>query len=109
MLPILKNLGFSGICGAASGVAFKAVGRACAVAVGCVFILIQGLAYAGYIQLDWTRVHADVMRTCDVNHDGRLDASDLKAALTSFLAVLSEGVPSAGGFCAGFIFGLHMG
>ena len=36
----------------------------------------------------------------------KFDASDLKSLLASGLAVLSEGVPSVGGFLAGFALGL---
>ncbi len=37
----------------------------------------------------------------------KFDASDFKSLVASGLAVLSEGVPSVGGFLAGFALGLR--
>jgi len=67
----------------------------------------QVAAYQGYITVTWTRVHAHVIRGLDVNRDGRLDASDLRALAASALAVLSQGMPSVGGFLGGFALGLR--
>ena len=52
-------------------------------------------------------MHTLVIRGLDVNRDGRLDASDLRALTASALAVLSQGMPSIGGFLGGFALGLR--
>ena len=57
--------------------------------------------------MNWTRVHKFIIKDLDVNHDGHLDASDFKAVSASALAVLSQGMPSVGGFLGGFALGLR--
>ncbi|BDA45537.1 probable FUN14 domain-containing protein 1 at C-terminar half [Coccomyxa sp. Obi] len=105
--PIAQNLGFSGALGFATAFALKAVGSALALGFGLLFIVVQGAAYLGYIEVKWTVVHKEVIRRLDVNQDGKFDASDLKSLVASGLAVLAEGVPSVGGFLAGFALGLR--
>ena len=67
----------------------------------------QLAAYQGFITVNWTRVHKFVIKDLDVNRDGHLDASDFKAVMASVLAVLSQGMPSVGGFLGGFALGLR--
>ena len=50
----------------------------------------QGLAYMGYITLNWTTVHKDIIRRLDINRDGSFDASDAKSVAASGLAVLAQ-------------------
>lgn len=104
--PILANLGFSGCMGAAAGMALKKLGQFVAVAVGLVFLLVQGLAYTGFITVQWTKVHGVVLDVLDVNKDGKVDSADFKPLLNQGLAALSQGVPSVGGFLAGFLFAI---
>ncbi len=67
----------------------------------------QVAAYQGFITVNWTRVHKFVIKDLDVNRDGHLDASDFRAVMASALAVLSQGMPSVGGFLGGFALGLR--
>ena len=67
----------------------------------------QLAAYQGFITVNWTRVHKFVIKDLDVNRDGHLDASDFKAVMASALAVLSQGMPSVGGYLGGFALGLR--
>ncbi|KAG2438179.1 hypothetical protein HXX76_005785 [Chlamydomonas incerta] len=101
--PILTNLGFSGCVGAAAGIALKKVGQFMAVCVGLLFLMVQGLAYTGFITVNWTHVHSTVTNVLDVNKDGKLDAADFKHMVNNGLGVLSQGVPSVGGFLGGFL------
>ncbi|PNW70073.1 hypothetical protein CHLRE_17g704600v5 [Chlamydomonas reinhardtii] len=101
--PILTNLGFSGCVGAAAGIALKKVGQFMAVCVGLLFLMVQGLAYTGFITVNWTHVHSTVSNVLDVNKDGKLDANDFKHIVNNGLGVLSQGVPSVGGFLGGFL------
>ena len=50
----------------------------------------QGLAYMGYVTLNWSTVHKDIIRRLDVNHEGKFDASDMKSLAASGLAVLAQ-------------------
>lgn len=44
----------------------------------------------GYVTLNWSTVHKDIIRRLDVNHEGKFDASDMKAIAASGLAVLAQ-------------------
>lgn len=47
LLPLGGQLSFGSMAGYCAGVALKTAGRVAAVAVGSVFITVQGLAYLG--------------------------------------------------------------
>lgn len=68
---------------------------------------LQLAAYQGFITVNWTKVHKFVIKDLDVNRDGHLDASDFKAVMASALAVLSQGMPSVGGYLGGLALGLR--
>ncbi|PNH09866.1 hypothetical protein TSOC_003466 [Tetrabaena socialis] len=105
--PVLTNLGFSGCVGAVAGYALKTVGKVLALAVGLLFLLVQGLANSGFITVNWTHVHGTVMDVLDVNKDGKVDHNDFKPIVNEGLAALATGVPSIGGFLAGFMLALR--
>lgn len=106
--PILKNLGFSGLVGVATGVAFKAVGKVLALLFGTMFAMLQVGVYLGYVTVDWSRVHKDVLSFLDINSDGEVEASEVKTFAAKCVAILSQGLPSGGGFCLGLGVGLHL-
>ncbi|GIL76056.1 hypothetical protein Vretimale_5689 [Volvox reticuliferus] len=105
--PILTNLGFSGCVGAAAGYALKKVGQVVALCVGVAFLFVQGLAYTGFITVNWSNVHSVVTNALDVNKDGKVDVDDFKPIVSKGLGALSQGVPSVGGFLAGFLLALR--
>jgi uncharacterized membrane protein (Fun14 family) len=105
--PILSNLGFSGVCGFAAGYAAKKIGQTVAVLVGLAFIAIQGLAYQGIITVNWANIESMVKKNLDINGDGKLDEKDFKLISTQGLSLISQGVPSVGGFLTGFLFALR--
>lgn len=106
--PVVANLGFSGCVGVAAGLALKKVGQALAVTIGLAFMALQGLAYAGFITVNWSKVHTSVMDKLDLNNDGKVDEQDAKFAMAQGLGMLAQGVPSVAGFLAGFLMGLRM-
>eukprot|EP00955_Chlamydomonas_euryale_P000211 2243-Chlamydomonas_euryale.AAC.4 len=106
--PVVTNLGFSGCIGLAAGLAFKKVGQLLAVAIGLLFMLVQGLAYTGAVTVNWAQIQAYVTKTLDANGDGKVDQSDFKHYVNKGLGVMTLGVPSAGGFLAGFMLGVRM-
>jgi uncharacterized membrane protein (Fun14 family) len=69
-------------------------------------LYVQGLAYGGFITVNWSHVHKSMNVMLDVNHDGKLDATDFKAVVKKSLGILSQGVPSVGGFLSGLMLGL---
>ncbi|KAF5837829.1 FUN14 family-domain-containing protein [Dunaliella salina] len=107
--PVLTNLGFSGVIGVITGITLKKVGQLVALLLGLVFCALQGLTYLGFIDLKWQKIHQTVEKFCDLNKDGKVDEKDLKFGTGKALGILAEGVPSVGGFLAGFAMGVRMG
>eukprot|EP00878_Enallax_costatus_P019008 GHUV01020040.1.p1 GENE.GHUV01020040.1~~GHUV01020040.1.p1 ORF type:complete len:261 (+),score=51.68 GHUV01020040.1:266-1048(+) len=88
--PILHNMGFSGLLGAAAAAALKAVGRLLAASVGICLILIQVLAYNDIITVKWSVVHEQVRQVLDTTGTGRLDSDKFKRQVKKGLVILSE-------------------
>jgi len=107
--PVLTNLGFSGCIGVITGITLKKMGQFLALLFGLTFCALQGLTYLGFIDLKWQKIHQTVEKFCDLNKDGQLDEKDLKHGTGVALGILAEGVPSVGGFLAGFALGIRMG
>uniref|UniRef100_A0A7S4IM08 FUN14 domain-containing protein n=1 Tax=Odontella aurita TaxID=265563 RepID=A0A7S4IM08_9STRA len=63
--PAMSKLTFGAFVGYCSGVAAKKVGKAVAAAIGFGFIALQGIAYTGYIDVDWQKVKDDAVKTID--------------------------------------------
>ncbi|KAL0039007.1 hypothetical protein WJX77_004944 [Trebouxia sp. C0004] len=84
-----------------------AIGRAVAIGLGTTFAVVQLLAYGGFVTVQWSKIHEDILRMCDVNGDGQFGATDMHSAIGSVLAMLSQGLPSVSGFCLGFGLGLR--
>ncbi len=99
--PFIGQLTFGGLAGFATGYALKKIGKVLAVILGIGFLSLQLLAYAGYIQIDWTRIQQDV--------DPLLDQARLQGLWNQLLEVLTFNLPFAGGFTAGFVLGLKRG
>ncbi|AEB11388.1 FUN14 domain-containing protein [Marinithermus hydrothermalis] len=99
--PFVGQITFGGLAGFATGYALKKIGKVLAVILGIGFLSLQLLAYAGYIQIDWTRIQQDV--------DPLLDQERLRGFWNQLLEVLTFNLPFAGGFTAGLVLGLKRG
>jgi len=99
--PILAQLGFGGVAGWISGYTLKKVGKLLALVLGFLFISIQILAYAGYLEVDWTRIQRDV--------EPLFKEETLKGFWQKLLKVLTYNLPFASGFAAGFLLGFKRG
>lgn len=106
--PILNNMGFSGLLGAASAAALKWVGRTLAAAVGMSLLLVQVLSHYNVVTVNWSVVHRQAQQVLDRTGDGRLDKDDYKRVLKQGMVIMSEGVPSVSGFLVGFVVGLKV-
>jgi len=53
-----------------SGFALKKLGKLAAFGFGSLFVLLQGLAYSGYIDVNYGKLESDVSNVLDRNHDG---------------------------------------
>lgn len=106
-VPSKVSWGFcSGYC---AGYAAKKVGKVMAVGVGGLFVLLQTLAYQGYIVVDQEKIQRDFNDAFDVNKDGNIDTADFQVLYDKMYEVLNYNMPSGGGFAAGLLLGLRSG
>lgn len=99
--PVISQLGVGGIAGFAVGYALKKVGKLLAVAVGLLFVVVQLLAYQGFLTVNWGEVEARV--------DPLLQTDSLGSAWESLLAILTHNLVFAGAFVPGLLVGLRRG
>ncbi len=99
-IPVAQ-LGFGGIAGAVVGYASKKVAKLTALLLGVVFIILQLLAYNGYISIDWGAVETSAQHAW-VNPQGVTMADRL-------WAMLSANLPFGAAFGAGFVIGFKLG
>ena len=107
--PILANIGFGGVMGYCSGVAFQKVGRALAVVIGTGFVGLQLATGLGYIEVHWDKMVDHAKLTMDVNKDGKLNTDDAKEWWKRLKKILVHKIPSSGGFSVGFLYGVRYG
>ncbi len=63
--PLLQKLTFSSFMGYCTGITAKRVGKGMAYIAGLGFIVLQGLAYKGFIDVDWKKVEKSVVDAVD--------------------------------------------
>lgn len=105
--PVLSKVTFGSIIGYCSGAAAKTVGKAVAVLVGLSFIAVQSAVYSGYVDVDWEKVQDDAIKKIDTDGDGKLTVLDAKNYWIKVKQILTNKVPSAGGFSLGFLYGIN--
>jgi len=72
--PLLQKLSISSFMGYCSAVSFKRVGKSLAVVIGLGFVVIQGLAHKGFVEVDWNKVKksaTDVIDTVSISYHMR--------------------------------------
>jgi uncharacterized membrane protein (Fun14 family) len=107
--PILQKLGFGAIMGYCSGIAMHKVGKVLAVTIGVGFIGIQTIVSFGWIEVDWVKLKIDFIQKVDTTGDGLLSADDAKVYWQKLKNLLTNKIPSAGGFSMGFLYGVRYG
>jgi uncharacterized membrane protein (Fun14 family) len=95
------SLGFGGIAGAIVGYTAKKLTKLAAILLALVFILIQVLAYQGWIQVEWTAVEESAKNVW-------VDDSGVTLADRAW-TVLTANLPFGGAFIAGFALGFKLG
>ena len=95
------QLGFGGVAGMMVGYASKKVTKLVALALGLLFITVQGLVYLKFVSVDWNAVQQTAA------HVWR-DAQGVTLA-DRVWDVLSANLPFGGGFAAGFAIGFRIG
>lgn len=98
---LAPELGFGGVAGAVVGYASKKVTKVVALALGLVFITIQGLVYLHLVTVDWHAVQAGAEQVWTDPHGVTLATRAWK--------VLGANLPFGAAFAAGFGVGFKLG
>ncbi len=101
VLPWVEQIAFGVVAGFVAGYAVKKVGKFVAFAVGIIFIVVQLLAWSGFVSVNWVLVQDRV--------DPILRADSLERTWQGLLALLTYNVPFAAAFVPGFIIGVKRG
>jgi uncharacterized membrane protein (Fun14 family) len=104
--PLMKQLSFGTVVGYCSGAAAKKVGKALAVVIGMGFVTLQTMVHTGYVTVDWKKVEADAIAKIDTTGDGKLSIDDIHVYWGKVRKILTNEIPSAGGFSLGFLYAL---
>lgn len=99
--PYLEQLSFGAVAGFAAGYALKKLGKLVAVTLGLIFVILQVLAYVGFVNINWGEIERQV--------DPLLEASSLRATWSWLLRVLTFNLTFAAAFVPGFLVGLRRG
>lgn len=99
--PYVEQLSLGLIAGFVAGYAFKKLGKMAALALGLLFIVLQVLAFQGFITINWGEVQAKV--------DPVLRAESLNVAWSGLLRILTYNLTFAGGFVPAFLLGMRRG
>ncbi|MGM0608748.1 MAG: FUN14 domain-containing protein [Candidatus Muiribacteriota bacterium] len=97
LVQLIAMLGFGGLIGFVTGFAVNKVARLFAILLGIVFIVIQIMAFQGWITVDWNAI----AQTADV-----VDEKQAGVFFHKFLNVVTNNLPFGGSFIAGFFIGL---
>lgn len=96
--PLLPDLSLGGVLGFCAGFAIKKVGRVMIFALGAVFVLVQLLAYFGFLSVNWGRLQM-------VAEPWLREGAQHGSAWV--LDVLKANLPFGGAFTAGLLLGLR--
>lgn len=97
----LAGLGFGGLSGAVVGYTAKKLTKMLAFLLGALFIVIQLLAYKGFIQVDWVAVQTTAEQA--------MQSEDGRSVARRAWDIVSANLPWGGGFVAGFAIGFKLG
>mmetsp|Transcript_4717 Transcript_4717/g.7162 ORF Transcript_4717/g.7162 Transcript_4717/m.7162 type:complete len:291 (+) Transcript_4717:248-1120(+) len=129
---IPTNLSYGFFAGYLSGFALKKIGRAASLTFGVGFVILQTLAYQGYVDVNHDKLAKQIEGVLDRNGDGVVDGEDLKSVVDELRRVVGFGIEAGkeeggdggedgrnddqvkaiaggGGFGMGFLGGLRSG
>ena len=101
-----KRLALSAVVGFFAGKVFQKVTATVFYGIVGLMLVTQYLAYKGTLNVRWGGVFSRVARFLDLDKDGSFGVGDLKAAGWGGASLVARLVPSAGGFVAGFAYGV---
>lgn len=100
-LPWVQQLTFGAVAGFVAGYALKKVGKLAAIFLGVIFVVIQLLAWSGFVSVNWQVVQDAV--------DPLLQTGSLESAWQRLLRVLTFNIPFAAAFVPAFVWGVKRG
>jgi len=127
---IPTNLSYGFFAGYLSGFALKKIGRAASLTFGVGFVILQTLAYQGYVDVNHDKLAKQIEGVLDRNGDGVVDGEDLRSVVDELRRVVGFGIEGGkeegededgrnddqvkaiaggGGFGMGFLGGLRSG
>jgi len=105
--PVAMRLGFGGFVGFCSGYAIKQASKVVALTLGVGFVCLQSLQYVGYVEVKWSKIRIDVMRTISTDGSGQVTVKDVRHYITRIFNVLRFHGPPAAGFSTGLYLGFN--
>ena len=99
--PYLQQLTFGAVAGFLVGYALKKVGKFVAIAIGLLFVVIQTLAYFGFLTVNWGEVQGRV--------DPLLEPESINDLWRGLVALLTYNITFAAAFVPALILGLKRG
>lgn len=93
---IPTNLSYGFFAGYLSGFALKKIGKVASLTFGVGFVLLQTLAYQGYIDVNHEELARKVEGVLDRNGDGKVDGEDLRKVLEEVRGVVGFGIEESG-------------
>lgn len=109
LAPYLNQIGFGTVAGFCSGYVMKKVGQIAAILVGVGFIGFQVVKYySGEEKLvDMDKLKAEAEKRLDIDGDGKFNSNDVIILWRKWKNILTNNIPDATGFSAGFLLGLR--
>lgn len=101
VVPWLPQIAFGAVAGFVAGYALKKLGKVVALTLGVLFVIIQLLAWGGFLTVNWGAVQ-DTM-------DPLLETSSLERAWHGLLTLLTYNVPFAATFVPALVIGVKRG
>ena len=89
-IPTQLSYGF--IAGYLSGYTLKKIGRVASLTFGVGFVILQVMAYNGYIDVNHDRLRKQIEEVLDRNGDGKVDTEDLERVVEEVKRVVGFGL-----------------
>ncbi|HHO54761.1 MAG TPA: hypothetical protein ENK21_00060 [Trueperaceae bacterium] len=99
--PYIQQISFGFVAGFVVGYALKKVGKMVAIALGLIFIILQILAYYGFITINWGAVEDTVNPV--------LEQESLTSIWKTVINILTYNISFAAAFIPAFILGIKKG
>lgn len=101
LTPLLQQLGFGGVAGVCVGYFAKKAAKTMALLLGCLFVLLQVLAYYQIVSINWGGVSGAF--------DTAAETGVFDSAMASLMKVLLHNIPFGAAFLGGFAIGAKKG